>query len=144
MLALHDHHGDHLPAGDALQRIAIGSLGFADQVRLMSIVPAPVGEPVEGGPKVVAGENGLLDDQMLGLGSICRGHAVSVSRPGFEDLPHPLAGPGGHDATQDGCRLPRMGSPTPTVTDHAASGRRAYDRSRNRAPRPNDGHAGRV
>jgi hypothetical protein len=89
LLALHDHHGDHLPAGDALQRIAIGSLGFADQVRLVSIVAAPVGEPIEGGPKLVTGESGLLDDQVLGFGSICMGHGVSVSRSRFEDLPVP-------------------------------------------------------
>jgi hypothetical protein len=52
---------------------------------------------------VVTGENGLLYDQMLGLGSICRGHAVSVSRSGFEDLPHLPVGPDGRDASQGGC-----------------------------------------
>jgi hypothetical protein len=90
---------------------------------------------------VVTGENGLLDDQMLRLGNICKGHAVSVSRSRFEDLPHPLAGPGGRDASEGECRLPRMGSPTPTVTDHAGSGSRAYDRSCNRAPRLTNGYA---
>jgi hypothetical protein len=141
LLALHDHHGDHLPTGDALQRIAIGSLGFADQVRLVSVVAAPLGEPVEGGPEMVASESGLLDDQVLRLGSICRGHAVSVSRSGFEDLPHPLAGPGGHDAPEGGCTLSGMGSGMPTMTDHAGSGRRVGDRSCNRAPRLNTGYA---
>jgi hypothetical protein len=92
----------------------MGSLGFADQVRLVSVVAAPLGEPVESGPEAVAGERGLLYDQVLGLASICKGHAVSVSRSGFEDRPHPLAEPGGHDASQGGCMLSGMGSGTPT------------------------------
>jgi hypothetical protein len=107
----------------------------------VSVVAAPLGEPVEGGPEMVASESGLLDDQVLRLGSICRGHAVSVSRSGFEDLPHPLAGPGGHDAPEGGCTLSGMGSGMPTMTDHAGSGRRVGDRSCNRAPRLNTGYA---
>jgi hypothetical protein len=141
LLALHDHRGDHLPAGDALERIAIGSLGFTDQVRQVSVVAAPVGEPIESDPEVVAGESGLLYDHVLGLGSICRGHAVSVSRSGLEDLPHPVAGPGGHDASEGRCPLSGMGSGTPTVIDHTGSGSRADDRSRNRTPRLTNGYA---
>jgi hypothetical protein len=99
-----------------MQRIVIGSLGFADQVGLVSVMAAPVGEPAEDGPEMVACERGLLYDQVLGLGNICRGHAVSVSRSGFGDLSHPLAGPGGHDASEGGCMRSGMGSGTPHDT----------------------------